>query len=219
MSEELLSAMMDGQCTPDEVLQVLAALDQSPELKARWTRMTLARDALAGVRVRKAAPDFASNVMAAILADDHQAASANPKVVPLRRVVAPAVVKTAPARARRWQPVAGLAAAASITAAVVVFGGNLLTGPVTQTRISPQAALGSSAETAAAIAQAQAAEVATGALAETRWSQIDAAQARQLNDYLMEHSNSRSESGMGGSLSYARLAVRTADYRQAEEPR
>ncbi|GAC1628870.1 MAG: hypothetical protein NVS9B10_19260 [Nevskia sp.] len=208
---------MDGQCTAEELRQALAALDQSPALKARWSRMVLTRDALSGTRVRKAAPDFAFDVMAAIDADGLQAESAGSKVVPLRRVAAPApAVLAGPARARRWQPVVGLAAAASITAAVVVFGGNLLTSPVGQARPLAQAA-GVSVQTAAALVQAAAGN--GGAIAETRWSQIDAAAARQLNDYLMEHSNSRSESGMGGSLSYARLAVRTADYRQAEEPR
>ncbi|MDE0855692.1 MAG: hypothetical protein OSA97_14845, partial [Nevskia sp.] len=48
---------------------------------------------------------------------------------------------------------------------------------------------------------------------ETRWSQLDAETARQLNEYMMEHSNMRAEQGVGAALSYPRMMVRTAEYR------
>lgn len=210
MSDELLSALMDGQCTAEEVDAALAALEESPALKVRWTRMALTREALAGTRVRKATPDFALDVMAAIDADEARGDTSTPvKVVPLRPVAAPAAK---PLRMRRrWQPAVGLAAAASITAAVVLVGGRLLSHPVG----AAPAALQAQAEVVPADLVATVAS--NGAdVGETRWTNIDADAARQLNDYLMEHSNSRSEAGMGGSLSYARLAVRTADYRQAD---
>lgn len=205
--------MMDGQCTADELDRALEALDRSPALKARWSRMALAREALAGTRVREAAPDFAFDVMAAIEADEQHGAPAPPKVVPLRPVAA-TVVASAPSR-RRWQPAVGLAAAASITALALVAGGRLLSQPV---GVAPAALQAAKAEAIPADLVATVAATA-GEPRETRWAQIDADAARQLNDYLMEHSNSRAEAGMGGSLSYARLAVRTADYRQADGPR
>jgi len=216
MSDELLSALMDGQCSKEQIEQVLAALESSPELKRRWSRMALAREALAGTRVIKAAPDFASSVMAAIDAEDAAIGNPNPKVVPLRRVAAPtpAVVSAAPRRTRRWQPIAGLAAAASITAAVVISGGSLLGSSVSTVNAPAQLARATAAQSGATAPASVGTEIA-----ETRWNSIDAAAARQLNDFLMEHSNSRSEAGMGGSLSYARLAVRSADYRPATEPR
>lgn len=217
MSDELLSAMLDGECTAAEARQALDAIARSPALKAKWSRLQLAREALAGTRVRTAAPDFALGVMAAIEADEAAGVTETPKVVPLRRP-APAVV-AAPSRVRRrWQPAVGLAAAASITAAVVVVGGNLLSSPVGTSAVVARNAA-TAAGTTLATAATDVAESASAAIAETRWAAIDGAAARQLNDYLMEHSNSRYEAGMGGSLSYARLAVRSADYRSAAEPR
>ncbi len=207
MSEELLSVMLDGECTPAELAQLLAALERSPQLQARWSRMCLIRDALSGTRVRSAAPTFAASVMTAIDAETVEIVESRPNVLPLRRP-APAVV---PSRARRWQrqPLIGLAAAASIAAVVVVGGRGLLQQPVGQTTLPVASTAGNPASVAVSIAEP----------VETRWTQLDDASARQLNGYLMEHSNSRAESGMGGALSYARLAVRTADYRPADEPR
>lgn len=216
MSDELLSAMFDGECSPEEVERALAAIEASPSLKARWSRMAAAREALSGTRIVEPNADFACGVMAAILADaDADAAAAEPrvpKVVTLRRPAAPAVVAMpAPRRARRWQPVAGLAAAASITALAFVVGNTLLSQPV---------GTGAVALNRADVAGAETALTPVAILtAETPWVSIPASSARRLNDYLMEHSNARSESGMGGSLSYARLAVRSADYRPADEPR
>lgn len=212
MSDELLSAMFDGECSPEEVERALAAIEASPLLKARWSRMAAGRDALAGTRIRAPKPDFSAGVMAAILADTAPAETAAPKVVPLRRpAAAPVVAAPVPVRARRWQPVAGLAAAASITAMAVVVGNNILSRPIAGSGIALNA-------TEASVEAPVLTPVSTAA-AETPWVAIPASSARRLNDYLMEHSNARSESGMGGSLSYARLAVRSADYRPADEPR
>lgn len=212
MSDELLSAMFDGECSSEEVERALAAVEASPLLKARWSRMAAGREALSGTRISKAQPDFSAGVMAAIMADTTTAEAAAPKVVPLRRpVAAPVVAAPVPARARRWQPIAGLAAAASITAMAVVVGNNFLSQPI--------AGSGLALNTPEAAAESTALTPVSTAAAETPWVAIPASSARRLNDYLMEHSNARSESGMGGSLSYARLAVRSADYRPADEPR
>ncbi len=209
MSEELLSALLDGECTPSELKQVLDALEKSPALKARWSRMCRTRDMASGTRVLASARSVTANVMAAVNAEEVPVG--HPTVVLLRRAELPAssAIKR---RARRWQPLVGLAAAASIAAVVVVGGRSLLSHPVdgaaqlaTVNAVQPaatQLAAGSSTEPV-----------------ETRWTQLDADSARQLDDYLMEHSNSRAEAGMGGSLSYARLAVRAADYHPADEQR
>lgn len=212
MSDELLSAMFDGECSPEEVERALAAIESSPSLKARWSRMAAAREALSGTRIVEPKANLAGGVMAAILGDAAAAEPPVPKVVPLRRPAAPAAVAMpAPRRARRWQPVAGLAAAASITALAFVVGNTLLSQPV---------GTGAVALNRADVAGAETALTPVASLtAETPWVSIPASSARRLNDYLMEHSNARSESGMGGSLSYARLAVRSADYRPADEPR
>ena len=225
MSEEMLSALMDGECTPAEVEALLAEIDRSPALKARWSRMCLTRDALAGTAVRRPPVDLAASVMAALDADAGDAL--HPNVVPLRPAAAaapapvprPAVVGTerrAAARSLRRSRLAGLAVAASITAVVAIGGRNLMTGPADATL----------AETAAVVAAAPSADpnlikvsasgdlVGAGEAAATHWAQVDDETASQLNDYLLEH-NTRAGTGMGGSLGYARIAARTADFRPA----
>ncbi len=216
MSEELLSALLDGECSPTEAEAALAAIARSPELKARWSRMCLTRDALAGVSVAKPSFDFAASVMAAIAAETPAVATESPKVVPMRRPapVARPVAEPAArpaARGRRWQPMAGLAAAASI-AAVAVFGGlNLLSTPIDGGAVQ---VAGSDNVDNADIVRISADGGISGAQ-----DRLSPDAYRQLNDYMMEHSNSRAEAGMGGSLSYARIAVRSADYRPADGQR
>lgn len=191
-SEERMSALLDGESLPGEIEALLAELETEPLLAARWSRECAVRDARAGVAIR-AELDLTSGVMAAIAAG--AAVDANPVVVPLRRaepLVRPVAVPRH--RALRWQPVAGLAAAASLAAVAVVSG---------------RALIASRDAGSAQVAVAQPAAAAGG----SRWASTDPDAARQLDGFLMEHSNSRAEAGMGGSLSYARLAVRTADYR------
>lgn len=227
MSEELLSALLDGECTPAEAEAALAAIERSPALKARWSRMCLTRDALAGVRVARPSPDFAAGVMAAIAAE--APADSSPKVVPMRR---PAVVaqplpaslpQRAVARRGRWQPVAGLAAAASIAAVAVVGGRAFLSSPVdgglAAVPVATPVQLAANPDLVRISADGEISGAAAQDAAGTRWTQLDSETARQLNDYLLEHSNSRADAGMGGSLGYARLAVRTADYRPADGSR
>ena len=198
-SEERMSALLDGESLPGEIEALLAELEAEPLLAARWSRECAVRDVRSGVTVR-AGLDLTAGVMAAIAADEAAGASpsSNPVIVPLRRAEPVARVVAVPRRrALRWQPVAGLAAAASIAAVAVVSGRALLAdrngGNAQVAAVQPVASNGS------------------------RWAEIDPAAARQLDSYLMEHSNSRAETGMGGSLSYARLAVRTADYRPDEQ--
>lgn len=227
MSEELLSALLDGECTPAETEAALAAIERSSALKARWSRMCLARDALAGVAVVKPSFDFAAGVMAAIASETQT--EANPRVVPLRRPAVaaqptPAVQPQRVATRRRWQPITGLAAAASIAAVALVGGRALLNTPIDGGALAP----GASQVTASAnpnivkvSADGEIVGAAGGGAAgqDSRWTQLDNETARQLNDYLLEHSNSRADAGMGGALGYARLAVRTADYRPADGSR
>jgi len=230
MSEELLSALLDGECTPGEVKRLLDQLEDVPALQQRWTRLCLARDATENTRVRAASVDFCAGVMAAIerdqAAEPVRSAKANDKVVPLQPRRAAARAAAAVPRSR-WQPFAGLAAAASIAAIATVGGYRMLNQPV-----SGPAAVASAATSAQAVdtASVQAQPVAYGAApqqaklvqvsneepVETRWSQLDADTARQLNEYMMEHSNMRAEQGVGSALSYPRMMVRTAEYRPGE---
>lgn len=229
MSEELLSALLDGECTPVEVERLLQQLDESPALKQRWTRMCVAREATENTRIRAVSPDFCAGVMAAIQRDEAVAEPVrSPKVVALqpRRPAAAPVAVTA--SRSRWQPVVGLAAAASIAAVVTVGGYRWLSQPVGSAAVTVASAgpsaTGSAGMQPVAYAtapqqQAKLVQVSntSGGSAddpvETRWSQLDADTASQLSEYMMEHSNMRAEQGVGGALSYPRMMVRTAEYR------
>lgn len=226
MSEELLSALLDGECTPAESEAVLAAIERSPTLKARWSRMCLTRDALAGVAVAKPSFDFAAGVMAAIASDSAGEAhtEVNPRVVPLRRPAvvaqpAPALQPQRVATRRRWQPITGLAAAASIAAVALVGGRALLNAPIDGGAGAPAASRLTASVNPDIVRVSADGQISGAAGQDSRWTQLDTETARQLNDYLLEHSNSRADAGMGGSLGYARLAVRTADYRPADGSR
>lgn len=225
MSEELLSALLDGECTPGEIKRLLDELEQAPAVQQRWTRMCLVREAADSTKVRQPAMDFCAGVMAAI--EREQAAT--PAAPRPAKVVAlqPRRPAVAAVRRSRWQPLAGLAAAASIAAIASVGGYRLLNQPVGTS--GTVASAGQPAD-AAGVPQQQvaflpAAEPQPAKLVqvsntvggdepvETRWSQLDAETARQLNEYMMEHSNMRAEQGVGAALSYPRMMVRTAEYR------
>jgi hypothetical protein len=106
----------------------------------------------------------------------------------------------------RWlnQPLDGANAVAALTPAVAAT-------PVAS--VQP-ASLGASGQARLVPVSAGA---ASGEPVETSWAKLDAATARQLNEFMMEHSNLRAEQGMGATLSYPRM-VRTADYRSGGEP-
>ncbi len=224
MSEELLSALLDGECTPGEIKRLLDELEQAPALQQRWTRMCLVREAADSTKVRQPAMDFCAGVMAAIEREQAAvpAAPLPAKVVALQ----PRRPAVAAVRRSRWQPLAGLAAAASIAAIASVGGYRLLNQPVGGS--GTVASVGQPADAAGAAQQVAflpAAEPQPAKLVqvsnttggdepvETRWSQLDAETARQLNEYMMEHSNMRAEQGVGAALSYPRMMVRTAEYR------
>lgn len=114
---ESLSAVMDGQADELELRRILAAAGSDAELRQRWSRYQLARDALHGTVVRPQL-DLASAVAAAIDAED----AAQPAAA-------------APAAARRSAGWKGLAVAASVTLAVLAgarFYGAQQAGPDAQ---------------------------------------------------------------------------------------
>jgi negative regulator of sigma E activity len=220
MSEELLSALLDGECSPGEVKRLMEELERSPALKQRWSRMCAVRDAMAETRMPALSADFCSGVMAAIERD--RAVPQPSKVVAL-----PVRSRPAAANATRWQPFAGLAAAASIAAVAAIGGYRMLNAPIgapVQTASVAPALSGAQPVSFAGAAndagQARLIPVSATSSAgdepvETRWSQLDADTARQLSEYMMEHSNMRGE-GVGGALSYPRMTLRTAEYRTGE---
>lgn len=231
MSEELLSALLDGECTPAEVEAALAAIERSPALKARWSRMCLTRDALAGVAIARPAFDLADSVMAALDAEPESAA--HPKVVPLRpraatpvSAASPASAAAVSARNTRWQRVAGLAVAASITAVVAIGGRSLIEQPVEGGVAATQAVASNDSNIVKVGADGTIIGTVPVAMAITetadegrQWRDLDAATAARLNNLLIEHSNSPGSTGMGSALGIARLTVRAVDYRPADGSR
>lgn len=177
MTDESLSALLDGECSPQALDRALDELQRDPGLRRRLSRQFLARDALRGQPVRAADPDFADRVTAAL-------------------DTAPAGARVGPLAPRRpgpsWRYVVGLAAAAGLGALAVLV---LRPGP------------GSAAPSAIATLSAEVPAAAVTPAADRRWSDLDDANRRQLRNYLIAYSQSRAQQGMGGTLGYARLAA------------
>ncbi|HSW13930.1 MAG TPA: sigma-E factor negative regulatory protein [Solimonas sp.] len=197
MSEETLSALLDGECSPEELDRLLAEMERSPQLKGAYSRLRMAREAAEGTRVRKGQPCICSGVMAGL---DEAPLPVSDKVTDLdsRR----------PARSGRWKPFAGFAVAASMGAAAV-----LVAMPQVQQRGSQAAG--------SFIPQVSSPVSLPIPVVRPRNLQMVSAEAEQEDDlsgYLMEHNSAAASRGMGGTLSYARFAAHNAVYRpQSEE--
>ncbi len=181
MSQETLSALLDGECSPEELDALLDALETSPQLKSQWSRLCSAQDARAGVRLKPlGSDDFCAAVMAGIAAEP--APQRSHTVVPL------------PVRNKRvlpWRRLAGLALAASVAAVAVTLGFNF--GKVGDTGTSGEA------------------QIVDGGALQTVAMENPGAVDDDLRNYLLEHSNTLADRGVGGALSYARFAARTGD--------
>jgi negative regulator of sigma E activity len=220
MSEELLSAMFDGECTPAELQQLLDAEEHPANMNRRWSRMCLVHEALAGTSVRSDGEKLCADVMAALdgLPDALPAAPLRGPAEPAVRAPASAspVVPASRRFIRRLRPAASLAAAASIGAAVVLgaFGTARLARVDQGAQVARQPAR---QDLTAAVPVQPPADMHVAALTtadppETAWDQLDARSARELNAYVADHSAMGGDRGVGGSLSYARMAVSTAVY-------
>lgn len=195
MTVEALSALIDGECTPEELDRLLDALERDPELARRFSRGRLAQDAREGVRVLKGQPCICAGVMDAVRRE------APPQRQPASRVVA--LPPRRPA-ARVWKPLIGLAAAASMGALAV-----LLVRPESRSLPAPA---GSSVSLPDPGAGPLLSVSADPALVQA-WPRSDDASARQLRSFLIDHSSAMAEEGVGGTLRYARFAAHTADLR------
>lgn len=196
MAKDSLSALLDGECSPGELDRILEEMERSPEIKASWSRLCAARDAVEGVHIRKPAIDLCAGVMARL---DERPVSLSGRVVPLVR-----------ARARSyahsyWKPLVGLAAAASIAAVALTLnlrqhgpaaGSGLVGVPQVAGEVSLPAVQRRPRYLQAVSVDADSAEMARRA-----------AMQEELRDYLIEHSNTLADRGMGATLSYARFAA------------
>jgi len=181
--KETVSTLLDGECSDQELEQVLAEFERDPALREQFSRQVLAREAREGTRIRAANLDFSAKVLAAL----HDAPVDEPVVVPFR------------ARLRRlpWQTATSLAAAAALGAIAV-----LVVRPVAPDVQGPVAT-----QTAAVPAESIV-PVATEPV-ETQFAELADEDARQLRNYLMAYSQSRAQQGVGSTLGYARYAAYT----------
>lgn len=198
-TQETLSALLDGECSPAEMQRLLDELEHSPELKQQWSRLCLAREVRAGTRVRKAQPSICAGVMAAL---DAEPAHAN--VVPL-------VTR----RRFDFKSLPGLAAAAAIGAMAVLVAlptvrdvRNDATASVPSPEFLPQIIT----PVALPVERRSRRGLQTAAL-----DPEEAQQREELNNLLAEHNGSVAGQGMGGTLRYARFAAHTADYQPAQD--
>ncbi|MDB5967933.1 MAG: Anti sigma-E protein RseA, N-terminal domain [Hydrocarboniphaga sp.] len=109
MSQESLSALVDGECSDAELDRLLASLDQDTDLARRWSRWHLRRDIAEGIGYLAGQPCICADVMAA-LEEPKKSGRVVDLVAFRRRIVA-----------LPWKPAVGFAAAASMGAAAVLF--------------------------------------------------------------------------------------------------
>ena len=198
MSSEMLSAALDGECSAQELDQLLNELERNPELKEQWSRLSLARDALNGAQL-SLKTSICAEVMKAI-GDDAPSAK---------------VAAFVPRRAASiWRPVIGLATAAGVASVAFFLGYRNPTaepvGPAVTAQSQQPAAIVASSAPKAPVTVAKAAMPDTGA---SGWESVDQEEdARQLNNYLIDYSSYRSGAGMADTLGYARFAAHTAEY-------
>jgi negative regulator of sigma E activity len=202
MSSEMLSAALDGECSAQELDQLLNELEKNPELKEQWSRLCLARDALTGARLGLRA-SICAEVMKAV---GDEAPSTKVAAFAPRR------------RASFWRPVIGLATAAGVASVAFVLGYHsptvAPTGAVTAQAQPPAGVVATAAPAKAVTVAASSAtpHVAPNAGA-SGWESVDQEEdARQLNNYLIDYSSYRSGAGMADTLGYARFAAHTAEY-------
>lgn len=204
MSHESLSALLDGECTAEELDRLLDEMERAPALKEQWSRLCLARESAGGTHVRRDQSCICAGVMAGL--DDLPAEAANPRVVELagRR------------RNWSWKPLAGLAAAASVAAVALMVGFNHSAQPELGGQVAQAPAAVEAVAYQAPVQSPRLRALAVTANGEQQW--VDAGD--DLDNYLIEHSNSVAGQGvgMGGTLRYARFAAHTAAYHPDGQP-
>ena len=186
MSNELLSAVLDGECSDRELDQFLAECERDPALRRAYARHSQIRAGLGGVQFRSSHNDFSEAVFSALAAE--APVSVDDKVVPIFQ------------RRRQWlRPAAGFAVAASLLAAVLLVWSPNTQPPELQTAATTEAPL--------QVANVAVSKVARAGSQPMRWAQAGSANAQQVSAYVMDYSNTRTVQGFSGALGYARLAA------------
>ena len=109
MSQESLSALVDGECSDAELDRLLAGLDDDTDLAQRWSRWHLRRDIAEGVSYKPGQACICAGVMAAL--EEPVKSGRVVDIAAFRRKLV----------ALPWKGTVGFAAAASMGAAAVLF--------------------------------------------------------------------------------------------------
>lgn len=190
-TQESLSALMDGELAPHDTDRLLAGIDADPTLMQTWSRLCAVRDAGDDTRIAALPESWMTGLMQAVQSEPVPLAVAHPGVASLA------------ARRRRpiWQPLAGLAVAASVAMVAVTL--SLNTAP-----LADPADPGTGPEAAAPVAAPRDLRLVSNSVTA---QPLDAEETWLLNNYLLEHNSALASQGVGGTLRYARFAAHTTD--------
>ena len=190
VSNERLSAFVDGELEDPARDGIVDALYEDPELRRTWERFHLIGDAMRGTGPVPGADAVAREVSTTLAGES--------------------VVRLKPrARRSRLHPLAGLAIAAAI-AGIAVLGLHRLDGGGVQ---PPQIADASRSESTAAVSAPDRTEVRIASVAERpagadasrlQWSGVAPDAEARLNAYLVSH-NEYAGDGVRGVLPYVRI--------------
>ena len=121
-SIESVSALMDGEVTDFELRRTLERIENEPELAEAWQRYHLIRSVIRNEDAAGVEVDISANVMSALASEPE-----------LHMEASPAAPETSEKKTYVfWKPMASMAAAASVTA-MVILGAQNMTQPEEQT--------------------------------------------------------------------------------------
>lgn len=194
-TQELLSALLDGELEADDLDRLMATLDtddgETGSALGTTARWAVVGSVMRGADLPRYDHDILGSVRTALASEPLMRAD----VLPMRRR----------ARSRWMMPVGGLAAAASLAMAAVLLPG------LVQQSDGPDAV---PASTVAVDTVERRAAGERRSSAESRASTMSARREEQLNTFHIEYAGYRTVQGVGGPLGYARFAAHNADLRQ-----
>lgn len=191
--DERLSALLDGELDNDEARAAWQELHQDSDHQQRWTRYELIGDTL-----RNNLPEQLPLNLAARISDALE--DEPPLLAPTGEDVLQAAPPKKRLTARIWQPVAGLAVAASV-AVVAVIGlqhqaGQEFPGGLTGSQVAENAS----------------ADALKARTPGTHWQNVNEPEvAKRLNRYLVGHHGSAPANSLKGMLPYVTVVGYDAD--------
>ncbi len=188
--DETLSAALDGECSPEELDQLLSGLENDPSAMQRWQRWSSVKASIAGVRTDHVSSDWSNAVMKSISMEPRPVV-VTPTIT--RPLMASRVAQAPRRRRRRTWAAAGVTASLS----VAVMGWMLVSNPAAV----PDAdvpAITPSVQAVSQIAQ----------LSEPRGVSVASSSQDEswlINEYLMAHHQHAGAQTVGNTLRRARF--------------